>query len=61
MIRYLECGCCGFYHKEDYEGDCRNDAECWTLQEIIEDIEGGTPDIEIVPLERQYDISCGGV
>jgi len=57
MRRYLECGCCGCYHEEDYEDDCRNDAERWTYDEIIEDIEGGTPDIEIVPLESQEDIS----
>ncbi len=23
---YVECGCCGAYHPEDYYGDCRNDA-----------------------------------
>lgn len=22
-----ECGCCGAYHRKEYSGDCRNDAE----------------------------------
>ncbi len=60
MRRYLECGCCGEYHEESFSGDCRNDTERWTYQEIIEDIDGGTPNIEIVPLTEQFDISCGG-
>lgn len=24
---FIECGCCCAYHKKDYNGDCRNDAE----------------------------------
>ena len=24
---FIECGCCGAYHRSDYWGDCRNDAE----------------------------------
>jgi hypothetical protein len=24
---YVDCGCCGAYHRLDYYGDCRNDAE----------------------------------
>lgn len=24
---FVECGCCSAYHKKDYDGDCRNDAE----------------------------------
>ncbi len=23
----VECGCCGCFHRPDYSGDCRNDAE----------------------------------
>lgn len=26
-IIFVECGSCGHYHREDYWGDCRNDAE----------------------------------
>ncbi len=22
-----ECGCCGAYHRPEFDGDCRNDAE----------------------------------
>lgn len=24
---YVECGCCGCYHRTDFVGDCREDAE----------------------------------
>jgi hypothetical protein len=27
MPRIVECGCCGSYHRAEYFGDCRNDAE----------------------------------
>ncbi|MCK5608856.1 hypothetical protein KAR91_43690 [Candidatus Pacearchaeota archaeon] len=53
MTRYLECGCCGCYHKEGYEDDCRDDDERYTLN----DFDFFTDDIEVVPLDDQYDIS----
>ena len=53
MIRLLECGCCGFYHKEGYEGDCRNDNERYTLEEI--EFFSATDDIEVVSLEEQLE------
>ena len=31
---YIECGCCGQYHKIDYFGDCRNDIERFSLEDI---------------------------
>jgi len=31
---FLECGCCGYYHREEFCGDCRNDNERYTLSEI---------------------------
>lgn len=49
-MKYYECGCCGHYHREDFVGDCRNDAERFTLDDLerlgvlykdIIDIEGG--------------------
>lgn len=24
---FIECGCCGAYHRTDFEGDCREDSE----------------------------------
>ena len=24
---YVECGCCGAFHREDFRGDCREDRE----------------------------------
>lgn len=55
MIRYLECGCCGCYHKEGYGGDCRDDNERYNLDDL--EFFSATDDIEIVPLEQQNDIS----
>jgi len=26
-LTLIECGCCGAYHRVEYRGDCRNDAE----------------------------------
>lgn len=26
-IRIVECGCCSSYHRADFKGDCRDDAE----------------------------------
>ena len=54
-MRYLECDCCGYYHRENYEGDCRNDNERMD-RETLEDL-SCTDDIEIVPLEPEWDIS----
>jgi hypothetical protein len=33
---YIECGCCGQYHRNDYYGDCRNDTERLNLEDIPE-------------------------
>jgi hypothetical protein len=29
-----ECGCCGGYHRKGYTGDCRNNAERFTLDDV---------------------------
>jgi hypothetical protein len=34
---YIECGCCGAYHRTDFFGDCRNDAERFNLEDIPND------------------------
>lgn len=31
---YTECGCCGYWHLATYFGDCRNDAERFTLDQL---------------------------
>lgn len=29
---FIECGCCGAYHRTDFHGDCREDSErYWDL------------------------------
>jgi len=44
--KFVECGCCGCYHRADYYGDCRNDEERLSLDDIPEDA-------EIIPIEGQ--------
>ena len=38
---FQECGICGFFHRETYWGDCRNDAERYTLEQIEEKFPDG--------------------
>ena len=33
-MTYIECGCCDHYHRESYSGDCRQDSERFTYDEI---------------------------
>ena len=34
MQAIYECGICGHYHRSDWNGDCREDAERMTLDEV---------------------------
>lgn len=34
MPTYVECGCCGHFHRLDYQGDCRNDDERFTFADL---------------------------
>jgi hypothetical protein len=36
MKKYVECGSCGEYHRADYWGDCRNDAERFDYLQLEE-------------------------
>ena len=49
MIKYVECGCCGYFHKEGYCGDCRNDDEQYTYDDI--EFFATSDDFEIIYLE----------
>lgn len=31
---FEECGCCGHYHRPDYFGDCRNDAQRFSANDL---------------------------
>ena len=33
---YIECGCCGHWHRNSYAGDCRDDSERFTTSELEE-------------------------
>ncbi len=50
-MKFLECGCCGFYHKEGYSGDCQNDNERYNSEEL--EFFSATDDFEIMLLEDQ--------
>ncbi len=54
-IVFYECGCCGHYHQEGFVGDCREDSQRFTLNELEEDRDGGTP-IKIIDLEQQMEV-----
>jgi hypothetical protein len=34
MDEYHECGCCSHYHRAEYAGDCRNDTERFTYEDL---------------------------
>lgn len=48
-MKYIKCGCCGFYHAEGFYGDCRNDDERFTREEI--EFFSATDDIEVEDAE----------
>ena len=31
---FVECGCCGNYHRDNFFGDCRDNEERFNLSEI---------------------------
>lgn len=33
-LHFIECGCCGHYHKPDFWGDCRDDANRFSMTQI---------------------------
>ncbi len=35
-IDYHECGSCGAYHRADYAGDCRNDSERFSYEDLTQ-------------------------
>lgn len=49
---YVECGCCGSYHKPGFTGDCRDDANRFTPEQM--EAEHG-PDVwdRVLDLETQ--------
>ena len=45
---YVECGCCGGYHRCNYFGDCRNDTERFSFEDLIR---ADVPDDQIIDIE----------
>ena len=31
---FVECGCCGHFHRAEWRGDCRDDAERFTADQL---------------------------
>lgn len=52
-LKLVECGCCGFYHREDYCGDCRNDAERYYDYFIDDDFISAKEYIKQLSLAKQ--------
>ena len=46
--RLVECGCCGYYHRWDWYGDCRDDSECfsWDVADELCRIGGEVTELE---------------
>lgn len=58
LPRYVLCGCCEQYHRRDYWGDCRNDAERFNPEDL--DAKHGVNGwIEIPPLDYDVDPEYG--
>lgn len=36
LPQFVECGCCGMWHRDEWDGDCRNDKERLSLEQIYE-------------------------
>lgn len=45
-VKIIECGCCCQYHRTDFHGDCRNDAERFADAEDAE-TKIGKPVVEV--------------
>ena len=52
-VRMVECGCCEHHHREDYMGDCRNDAQRF----LEHDPSDGEPDYTDADGERWISIA----
>jgi hypothetical protein len=48
----VECGCCSCYHRDDFEGDCREDSERFASPEDFEERTGLECE-DVVTLEGQ--------
>lgn len=47
---FIECGCCGAYHRTDFEGDCREDSERhWELPDDAEIVYEGDEEEALRP------------
>ena len=48
---FEECGCCGEFHRVDYLGDCRNDAERYSYDDFLNEQGMDRQDITVLALD----------
>lgn len=49
---YTECGCCGHYHHKGFSGDCRDNSQRFTAEQI-EKMHGWTVWDRVLTLDEQ--------
>lgn len=49
---FVECGCCGAYHRTDFNGDCREDSERYF------DL---PDDTEVIYLDEDFNPECEAI
>lgn len=49
---FIECGCCGHYHRVEFGGDCRDNAHRFTADQI-EAMHGVTIWEQVLDLDEQ--------
>lgn len=45
---FEECGCCGHVHRVGWTGDCRDDSERFTFEELDEGFGEGAHDVRMI-------------
>jgi hypothetical protein len=55
MEKYIECGCCGHYHREGWYGDCREDSERFSMSYLEDNGLVAWDMSNIIDLEQQME------
>lgn len=52
-VQYIECGCCGHFHTPQFQGDCRNDSNRFTADQL--DTKHGANGWDFLDIEAQME------
>ena len=52
---YIECGCCGHYHRQEWSGDCREDSERFSMNYLEDNVLVEWDMSNIIDLEQQIE------